>query len=186
VENMGFFEKLKTAIKKIKSKLIVATVLVIVILLWGVAPFTVAIKVAWEETPVIDSETQEYVYGEDGQVKVNTEFNWETFLEALGQYLGNPFEAVGLCFSEYLSAYMYTCKWFIIFFGMFVFIGVIKALPKHEYENIENGSSDWSENGEQYQVLSKTKGIILAEKNYLPTDKRGNVNVLVVRRFWCW
>ena len=35
-------------------------------------------------------------------------------------------------------------------------------------------------------VLSKNKGIVLAEKNYLPLDKRGNVNVLVVRRFWCW
>ena len=62
----------------------------------------------------------------------------------------------------------------------------MKAIPKHEYEDIENGSSDWSENGEQYQVLSKNKGIVLAEKNYLPVDKRGNVNVLVVRRFWCW
>ena len=55
-----------------------------------------------------------------------------------------------------------------------------------EYEDIENGSSDWCENGEQYKVLSKNKGIVLAEKNYLPLDKRGNVNVLVVRRFWCW
>ena len=54
------------------------------------------------------------------------------------------------------------------------------------FDDIENGSSDWAENGEQYRVLSKKSGIILAEKNYLPVDKRGNVNVLVVRRFWCW
>lgn len=53
-------------------------------------------------------------------------------------------------------------------------------MPKHRYDNIEHGSSDWSENGEQYQVLSKKSGIILAENNYLPLDKRGNVNVLVV------
>ena len=82
--------------------------------------------------------------------------------------------------------FIYVAKWFLAFYGLFVLIGVIKAFPKHEYEDIENGSSDWSENGEQYQVLSKHKGIILAEKNYLPVDKRGNVNVLVVRRFWCW
>ena len=65
-------------------------------------------------------------------------------------------------------------------------VGIAKAFPKHEYEDIENGSSDWSEGGEQYKVLSKNKGIVLAEKNYLPVDKRGNVNVLVVRRIWCW
>ena len=69
--------------------------------------------------------------------------------------------------------------------------GVCKALPKHEFSDIENGSSDWAEGGEQYRVLlkkptEKRKGIILAEKNYLPVDKRGNVNVLVVRRLWCW
>ena len=51
---------------------------------------------------------------------------------------------------------------------------------------IEHGSSDWSEGGEQYRILSKNKGIILAQKNYLPIGKRGNLNVLVVGRFWFW
>lgn len=77
-------------------------------------------------------------------------------------------------------------KYSILFFGFFVIIGIGKAFPTHEYQDIENGSSDWCEGGEQYKVLHKSKGIILAEKNYLPVDKRGNVNVLVVRRFWCW
>ena len=53
-------------------------------------------------------------------------------------------------------------------------------MPKHRYDDIEHGSSDWSGHGEQYQVLSRRSGIILAENNYLPLDKRGNVNVLVV------
>ena len=35
-------------------------------------------------------------------------------------------------------------------------------------------------------IFAVTIGIILAEKEYLPTDKRGNVNVLVVGRFRCW
>ena len=39
---------------------------------------------------------------------------------------------------------------------------------------------------EQYKILSPKKGILLAEKNYLPVDKRGNVNVLIVGRFWFW
>ena len=34
--------------------------------------------------------------------------------------------------------------------------------------------------GEQYQILNNKKGIVLAENNNLPVDKRGNVNVLVV------
>ena len=56
----------------------------------------------------------------------------------------------------------------------------MKAKPKNEYKDIENGSSGWSEDGEQYKILNRNKGIILAENNYLPIDKRGNVNVLVV------
>lgn len=36
------------------------------------------------------------------------------------------------------------------------------------------------------QFLNNKRGIILAEKEFLPVDKRGNVNVLVVGRFWCW
>ena len=70
----------------------------------------------------------------------------------------------------------------LLFFGV---IGTSKVMPKNEYTDIEHGSSDWA-SGEQYEVLSKNKGIILAEDNYLPTDKRGNVNVLVVGRIRFW
>ena len=69
---------------------------------------------------------------------------------------------------------------FSIIYAFIVVIGFIKVVPKHRYDDIEHGSSDWSQHGEQYQVLSKKSGIILAENNYLPLDKRGNVNVLVV------
>ncbi|MBR3697323.1 MAG: hypothetical protein IKM97_03550 [Clostridia bacterium] len=176
---MGFGEKLKRAIKKIKWKLIVSTILVLVILIWAIAPITVTIKEAWlltyiegYEDPVLDPEE-------------NT-FDWQVAIMKIGYYITHPLSAVKICFSDYFFAYFYVSRWFIAFYGLFVFIGIARAFPKHEYEDIENGSSDWSENGEQYQVLSKNKGIILAEKNYLPTNKRGNVNVLVVRRIWCW
>jgi len=69
---------------------------------------------------------------------------------------------------------------FSIIFAIFFIIGVARSAPKNEYTDFEHGSSDWSKNGEQYQILSNKKGIILAENNYLPVDKRGNVNVLVV------
>ncbi len=70
--------------------------------------------------------------------------------------------------------------WLTIMFLVFSTIGIIRSKPNNEYKDIENGSSDWSEGGEQYKILSKNKGIILAENNYLPVDKPGNVNVLVV------
>lgn len=73
-----------------------------------------------------------------------------------------------------------------LIFGIFFFTGMIRTAPKNEYSDIEHGSSDWSQHGEQYKILDKKKGIILAEDNYLPVDKRGNVNVLVVGRFRFW
>ena len=76
--------------------------------------------------------------------------------------------------------------WMTFIMAIFFFFGMIKMRPKHEFTDIEHGSSDWSEGGEQYKILSRNKGIILAENNYLPVDKRGNVNVLVVGRFWFW
>ena len=70
--------------------------------------------------------------------------------------------------------------------GIVIIVGLVKAAPKHQYSDIEHGSSDWSEGGEQYKILSKNKGIILAQENYLPVDKRGNINVLVVGRIRIW
>lgn len=73
-----------------------------------------------------------------------------------------------------------------IVYVLFIIVSFVKIGPKHEYNSIEHGSSGWSENGEQYSILSKNKGMILAEKNYLPLNKRGNINVLVVGRIWIW
>ena len=81
---------------------------------------------------------------------------------------------------------MQDLQFFTALFAIVIIIGLSKAVPKNEYSDIEHGSSDWSEGGEQYRILSKNKGIILAQKNYLPIEKRGNLNVLVVGRFWFW
>ena len=75
---------------------------------------------------------------------------------------------------------------FSIFYVICTTIGLFRSKPKNEYVDIEHGSSDWCEGGEQYKVLSKHKGILLAQEHYLPVDKRGNVNVLVVGRIWFW
>lgn len=110
-----------------------------------------------------------------------------TFIEIFGSSILNPFGAIGNIFAigaatTYISALIGTTIIFTIFF----FIGFVRSAPKNEYTDIEHGSSDWSQRGEQYEVLSKNKGIILAENNCLPVDKRGNVNVLVVGRIRFW
>ena len=93
----------------------------------------------------------------------------------------NPFAGISeMTSNNLMPAYLKNLGIFSIIFAIFFIVGVARSAPKNEYTDFEHGSSDWSKNGEQYQILSNKKGIILAEGNYLPVDKRGNVNVLVV------
>ena len=82
--------------------------------------------------------------------------------------------------SDYIGTFFKTLLYFTILYVICTVIGLFRSKPKSEYTDIEHGSSDWSEGGEEYKVLSKHKGILLAQDHYLPVDKRGNVNVLVV------
>ena len=108
----------------------------------------------------------------------------ESSLGAMGVFVDtmkNPFKGLAeIAINGYMGAYIKSLVVFSIIFAIFFIIGVARSAPKNEYTDFEHGSSDWSKNGEQYAVLSNKKGIILAENNYLPVDKRGNVNVLVV------
>ncbi len=160
---MSFGEKIKAAFKKIKTKLIVFLILLLVIDVWALAPLTVSLA---------DANAQRLPSGK---------LDWEILLTEMMKFLAAPWNAFKLCLThEYIPGFITVQKTAFGFFGVFAVIGLIRAIPTHEYENIENGSSDWCEGGEQYKVLNRSKGIVLAEKNYLPVDKRGNVNVLVV------
>ena len=77
---------------------------------------------------------------------------------------------------------IFKCPFLVagIIFAIFFIVGVARSAPKNEYTDFEHGSSDSDAGKEEYQVLSKNKGILLAQNHYLPVDKRGNVNVLVV------
>lgn len=88
--------------------------------------------------------------------------------------------------APYLKDYITGLEVFTIIFFIIITKAILKTLPKGEYDKIEHGSSDWCEKGEQYKVLSKDHGLLLAKDNYLPTDKKGNVNVLIVGRFRFW
>lgn len=114
-------------------------------------------------------------------------FDLVVFMEKFGTGIMHPFQTLGNVFLQgAIKTYFFELIVFTIFYSVFFFIGFVRSAPKNEYTDIEHGSSDWSQRGEQYQILNKDKGIILAEGNYLPVDKRGNVNVLVVGRIWIW
>ena len=158
-------DRIKRGLKKIKDKLIVAALLLLVLIVICIAPFSIALKDALET----------------GQ------FNLTIFWNSISSQMAHPFNSVGKVLSfKYIGTFLSTLWKFILVYIVALAVGLYKAMPKNEYTDIEHGSSDWSQNGEQYKVLSKTKGILLAQKNYLPVDKRGNVNVLVVGRFWFW
>ncbi|MBR4260432.1 MAG: type IV secretory system conjugative DNA transfer family protein [Clostridia bacterium] len=80
----------------------------------------------------------------------------------------------------YIQDFAKGVEIFTIIYVLIIFYGISKTLPKSAYDKIEHGSSDWCEPGEQYKILDRKKGIILAKENYLPVDKPGNVNVLIV------
>ena len=111
----------------------------------------------------------------------------QLFGKSFGNNVMHPLQSTINCLAGDAEGHFWGLWWKLTLgYLLAVAVGLSKAIPKHEYEGMENGSSDWCVNGEQYSVLSPKEGIILAEKNYLPVDKRGNVNVLVVGRIWFW
>ena len=121
------------------------------------------------------------------QANSSGQFDLQVFIETFGSCITNPLNTLGTVLTEgALHNYFSTLIVVTIIYSVFFFIGFVRSAPKNEFTDIEHGSSDWSQRGEQYQILNKNKGIILAEDNYLPVDKRGNVNVLVVGRIRIW
>lgn len=81
-------------------------------------------------------------------------------------------------------------EYFDIFFGAFPKVTIIFIVAyafavywskhSHNYDEIEHGSADWCTKSEMYKILNRNRGILLAENIFLPLDKFGNTNVLVV------
>lgn len=110
-------------------------------------------------------------------------FEFALFVQEWTSRIFSFLPTLGLIFSEGAGVlYFKNVLIATLIYSVFFFIGMAKTAPKNRYTDMEHGSSDWSKKGEQYEILSKNKGIILAENNYLPVDKRGNVNILVVGR----
>lgn len=157
--------KVEGAIKKTRKYLIIYAILWLFMVIVFVMPAGVAIA---ESMP-------------------NGTFDIGKFLTAFTTYALKPFSSFSKVFlPNYMSSFLGILWKFTFVYIIIAIIGAIRNAPKSEYADIEHGSSDWSQKGEQYRVLSNKKGIILGEENYLPVDKRGNVNVLVVGRFRFW
>lgn len=95
----------------------------------------------------------------------------------------NPITFIGELFSSavarsaFLGGFFWTAVIVLIFCGAYE---VKNYFLKNEYEGVEHGSSGWAD-GEQYEILNKNTGIILAKDNYLTTDNRFiNKNVLII------
>lgn len=156
--------KIKGALKKSKMALIIATAIWIALSILLSAPVTISIKEATS----------------------NGVFDTNKFFDVIFLTFGSVGSNMSKIFlPEYSAIYWKVEAYVTIGVLLMLAVGIVKSMPKNEYTDIEHGSSDWAD-GEQYSVLSKKKGILLAENHYLPVDKRGNTNVLVVGRFWFW
>ena len=151
--------KIQRALKKGKTTLIVAAILWLLLAIVFIMPLTCA----------------KY------QMTLLKKFDGNIFISTFAKAATDPLLGYSSIISrKILFKYIKDLFIFTLFYSLIVIFSIIRLMPKHRYDDIEHGSSDWSENGEQYRVLSRKEGIILAEKNYLPLDKIGNVNVLVV------
>lgn len=120
-------------------------------------------------------------YAAEKYVAINKSFDrFDVFIDMFMRAVSSPADGFETVYKHAMVDFFKNLGGVTIIYSLIVIYGLIKSAPKHRYDNIEHGSSDWSEHGEQYKILSKKEGIILAEGNYLPVDKRGNVNVLVV------
>ena len=156
--------KLEGAFKKSKIAIIIAVILWLVLAIVLIMPFTCSMY-------GLELAKANGIEG-DKLNKFFEFFNWS---------MSNPTKGFQkIIEGGQILNYLKYLLGFTFLYSLLVVIGIIRAMPKHRYDNIEHGSSDWSQHGEQYSILSKKSGIILAENNYLPLDKRGNINVLVV------
>lgn len=160
--------KIEGALRKNKITFIFAAVLWLLLAIVFVMPIAYGWSVAENEA-----------------ILTGGKFSINTFSAAVGEKIAQPFQNIQELGSYWNSFISLLWKYTLAFLGV-VIIGLIRTAPKSKYQDIEHGSSDWCEHGEQYRVLSPKKGIILSEGNYLPVDKRGNVNVLVVGRIRFW
>ena len=112
---------------------------------------------------------------------------FSNFMEAIKTFKFVP--GIFADFGNFLNLSAWTLAAFIVMFIAWK----MKNTKDYEYQDIENGSSDWAKGGEEYdklpdgsEILNKKNGFILSKNHYLGTDLKKvkvNKNILVVGRF---
>ena len=122
---------------------------------------------------------------------------YDVLKSVFGDFFNNliTFKFVTGPFLEF-GVFIQWCFWTLIVTAIMFLAWKIKFAKTSKYEGIENGSSEWSKHGEEFdklsdgkEILNKKEGFILSKDHYLGTDLRKvliNKNILVVGRIWCW
>lgn len=139
--------------------------------------FLIVIAVLWVFLAIVLVSPIAYCIAEASKSGV---FILDTFIKELIPAITSFTKFFSMFSAEYFGTFMSCLMNYTILFIICSIIGFVKSKPKGKYHDMEHGSSDWCEHGEQYKILSKNKGLILAEDNCLPIDKRGNINTLIV------
>lgn len=146
--------------------------------------FLIVIAIIWLILAILFVSPVAYSIVETSDV--NGGVNSNTFFEVLFNSMLEFNKFFKMFDGKYFPTFIRCLGYYTIGFIVFSIIGFIKTKPNGKYHDIEHGSSDWSTHGEQYRILNKNKGLILAKDNCLPLDKRGNINTLIVGRFRFW
>lgn len=103
---------------------------------------------------------------------------------SVGDVIGDIGTNMSLAFGEAKDLYFTQIKFLAIVIVILLIVIIIKSTSSNEYKDIEHGSGDWAKDGEEYSVLSKKDGMILAEKHFLPViptpPQAKNGNILVI------
>lgn len=116
---------------------------------------------------------------------IQTEESFNVFsIISVGDVIGDVGTNMSLAFGEAKDLYFTQIKFLAIVIVILLIVIIIKSTSSNEYKDIEHGSGDWAKDGEEYSVLSKKDGMILAEKHFLPViptpPQAKNGNILVI------
>ena len=129
--------KITEGFRKNKKVIIIGLVLWIIIAIVLVLPFTVA-----------NYRAALFVQAGQGDFISNFIDLYGKSISSMGNSIKYIFQK-GLIGSYFSNLFVITIVYLIFFI-----IGFARTMPKHQYDNIEHGSSDWSQGGEQYKILS--------------------------------
>lgn len=117
--------------------------------------------------------------------KIQAEEKYGLFsLLSVGDVIKDVGTNMSIAFGDAQSIYFSQVKFLGIVMLILLLLVIYKVSSNNEYKDIEHGSGDWAKGGEEYSVLSKNQGMILAEKHFLPVipspPQAKNGNILVI------